>query len=483
MIKLSQLLEGAKPDLEIQSITSDSREVRPGTLFVAVQGTARDGHEFIEGAQRAGAVAVVGEKPAPEGLRVPYFQVPRSRLALAELAARFYGSPSHGMLMVGVTGTSGKTTTTYLIESILSAAGHSVGVIGTVNFRHGDQIIPSTHTTPGPVELQALLARMRAEGCSAVVMEVSSHALKQDRVSGIAFDGMVFSNLSPEHLDFHPDMEDYYQSKTLLFTKMVAAATFAQKAPFAAINRQDSYGQRLLAELTASSPAEGFRFEGFEVPPTLIADLRGIHGQVGGVRVDSELMGTFNASNLMAALSVCRGLGIADDSIAAGLARVKTVPGRMERVPNGAGVHVLVDYAHKPDALQKVLTTLRELKGSHRIITVFGCGGDRDRTKRPVMGRIAAELSDLVWITSDNPRTEDPSAIISEIVAGAKGQARCEVEPDRKRAIFKAISKAATGDLVLIAGKGHEDYQILGTTKIHFDDREVAAEALAAKAP
>jgi UDP-N-acetylmuramoyl-L-alanyl-D-glutamate--2,6-diaminopimelate ligase len=462
----------AKP-AAVTSITSDSRSVRPGTVFVAVKGTSQDGHEFIAQAEAAGAIAIVGEDPAPKGLNIPYLRVASSRLELARLAAVFHGHPSHAMLMVGITGTSGKTTTSYLVESILRAAGHKVGVIGTVSYRIGDEILPSTHTTPGAAELQELFARMRDRGCTAVSMEVSSHALKMHRAAFTAFDGMVFSNLSREHLDFHPDMEDYYASKRILFTDMVAPSVAAGKTPFAAVNGEDDYGRRLLVDLPS-----GLAHAAFRVPRTLKIDLQGVHGVWEGVKIESALMGRFNASNILAAASVCRGMRIPLPAIEEGIRNLKAVPGRMERVPNSRGINVLVDYAHKPDALDNVLRTLEEVRGTHRIITVFGCGGDRDRTKRPVMGKMAAERSQLVYVTSDNPRTEDPLSIIREIEAGTDGFGHVRTEPDRRKAIVAAIEAARPGDIVLIAGKGHEDYQILGRTKVHFDDREVAAEAL-----
>jgi UDP-N-acetylmuramoyl-L-alanyl-D-glutamate--2,6-diaminopimelate ligase len=407
------------------------------------------------------------------------------------MAANFYGHPSHAMTMIGVTGTSGKTTTTYLCEAMLKASGHRVGVLGTVNVRFGDRVYPATHTTPGAVELQGFLARMQADGCTAVVMEVSSHALKQHRSATIAFDAMVFTNLSPEHLDFHPDMEDYYLSKAMLFQEYIDVAVAVGKRPAAVVNADDENGQRLLAELKAANRSD-IRVLAYGMGPGvdvsgshLAIDLASIRGDVAGMPVQSSLTGRFNASNILAALGVGRALGLPPEAFTHGIAALTTVPGRLERVPNARGVHVLVDYAHKPDALEKVLKTLREVKGQHRLITVFGCGGDRDRLKRPVMGRLAVELSDYVFVTSDNPRTEKPEAIIQEIEQGIVGYTNYTIEADRRKAIFAAVRQAQPGDLVIIAGKGHEDYQILAdpvhpkqTVKIHFDDREVAAEAL-----
>jgi UDP-N-acetylmuramoyl-L-alanyl-D-glutamate--2,6-diaminopimelate ligase len=505
---LAQLPQSAREAWVIR-VTSDSREVEPGTLFVAVRGSAQDGHVFIGEAARKGAVLIVGSEghvPSTEVLKgVPYIGVPEvegepgsptrsiegGRETLARIAAAFYGHPSRAMKMIGITGTSGKTTTAYLVESILKASGLAVGLVGTVEFRFGSRRYASTHTTPGPVELQRLLVEMRADGCTAVVMEVSSHALKQHRTAGIAFDGLVFTNLSPEHLDFHPDMEDYFRSKSMLFEQYVEwARAEAGKNPVASINGDDPYGRRLLEKLRSSaSPlrevvAYGFAPESTLSGATLRIGPEGISGEAQGIRIDSGMIGSFNALNILGAVGIARALGISSEIIARGVREAVPPPGRLERVLNGRGIHVFVDYAHKPDALEKILETLSHLKGQHRLLTVFGCGGDRDRTKRPVMGALAARWSDRLWVTSDNPRTEDPSSIVREILEGIPQKAaqgdRVTAEVDRRKAIFGALSVAQAGDWVLIAGKGHEDYQIFGTTKIHFDDREVAREALGA---
>jgi UDP-N-acetylmuramoyl-L-alanyl-D-glutamate--2,6-diaminopimelate ligase len=476
-------LSEAQKNAVVSGVTSDSRKIGAGTVFVAVKGTAQDGHAFIGEARSKGAVLILGEQPQEPGA-VPYVQVPDSRAALAVLASAFHDHPSRGLKLVGVTGTSGKTTTTYLLESILTAAGEKVGVIGTVNFRFGSKVYPSTHTTPGAPELQALLAEMKADGCTAVVMEVSSHALSQHRVGAIAFDGMVFTNLTPEHLDFHADMEDYFQAKAMLFTGAAKYALSSGKRPYAAVNADDAYGRRLGKELLSGrTPGLAFSYFGLEDDVEvngkgLRVTLDGISGRIGAVEIRSALAGAFNASNILGAVAVALGLGLSPEAIARGVRDLACVPGRLERVPNSRGVHALVDYAHKPDALEKVLKSLQEVRGNQRLITVFGCGGDRDRTKRPVMGRIAVTHSSHVFVTSDNPRTENPNAIIEEILKGMKDATNLTVEPDRRKAIHAAIAQAGSGDIVLIAGKGHEDYQIIGTEKIHFDDREIAAEAL-----
>ncbi len=494
---LAVLFEGFEPlppairKTLVTAVTSDSRSLKKGAVFVAVHGGTRDGHEFIPMAERAGVALIVGETAPPAGLKTPYIRVPDSRWALARLASRFFGNPSHSMKMIGVTGTSGKTTTTYLIETILQAAGEAVGVIGTVNFRFGDRIFPSTHTTPGAVELQRLLAEMRDAGCTTVVMEVSSHALKQGRSACVAFDAMVFNNLSPEHLDFHPDMEDYFQSKKLLFTQGVSDSIEAGKKPVACVHIGDSYGRRLDQELRVNPPpglivkSFGMEAEADVSGAALQFSVDEISGKVAGITLRAPLTGYFNAQNLLGAMTAAMAAGASAQAVSGGLDRLKGVPGRLERVPNDRGMQVLVDYAHKPDALEKVLKTLEKVKGAGRLLTVFGCGGDRDRTKRPVMGRLASELSDLCFVTSDNPRTENPESILQEIVAGMQGRPNFQVEIDRKKAIEAAIRAARPGDIVLIAGKGHEDYQIIsdpsspdGTRKVHFDDREVAADVL-----
>lgn len=461
-------------------VTSDSRKVQSGWVFVAVQGTAQDGHQFLSEVEKIHPALMVGEKEFHPSTDIPYQQVSDSRAALAELAAEFYEQPSQSMLMVGVTGTSGKTTTSYLIEAILKAAGHRVGLIGTVSIRYGDKVYPSELTTPGAVELQKILSEMKKDGCTAVVMEVSSHALKQKRTACIAFDGMVFTNLSPEHLDFHPDMEDYFQSKAILFKDYAVFSQGCGKKPVAAVNQADSYGQRLLQELRANSALA--KIEAFEEDAELQMTVEGIQGRLRGVQIQSSLTGGFNIQNISGAVTLALALGISAESISKGIQSIPVVPGRLERVENSEGIHIWVDYAHKADALEKVIATLqqvRDLNPQSRLITVFGCGGDRDRQKRPRMGKIAAQGSDWVIVTSDNPRTEDPAAIIQEILIGMSEYKNFQVEEDRRKAIFKAIQLAKPGDLILIAGKGHEDYQVLGKEKIHFDDREVAREGVA----
>ncbi len=462
-------------------VTSDHREVRPGFVFVAVKGTAVDGHRFLLVAQEAGAVSLVGEEPAPGGLTIPYRQVPDSREALAELAAQFYGYPTRDLWVLGVTGTSGKTTTTYIVESILRAAGRKVGVIGTIAFRFGDKIYPSTHTTPGPVELQRLFSEMKRDGCDAVVMEVSSHALKQKRVGGVAFDAVAFSNLTPEHLDYHSTMEDYFLTKYLLLTYCVAESRRQGKQVRICVNADDAFGVKAIESLRRGGEqviSYGFG-ENVEVSGRgWVADKRGVRGYYEAHQLDSSLAGRFNASNILCALALTKSMGISSDEAVRGIRALRSVPGRMQKIENPYQLNIWIDYAHKPDALEKVLSNLQAERASARLYVVFGCGGDRDRAKRPAMAEIAQRLSDGVIVTSDNPRSEDPSAIIEEIRKGFRTEEGVWIEADRKAAIQLAISKMAPGDLLVVAGKGHETYQLVGQERIPFDDAEVASQAL-----
>ncbi len=476
-MKLSKLLaeigSGAIPgsDPDVQAITSDHRKVKAGSVFIAVRGTQADGHSFIDHAIEAGAAAVIGEESHPHA---KYVRVVDSRLVLGTLSAVLADWPSRSMKVVGVTGTSGKTTTTYLLESIFQAAGKKVGLIGTVSFRIAGKTLPSTHTTPGPVELQALLAQMKAEGCDVVVMEVSSHALKQRRVAGVLFDAVAFTNLSPEHLDYHPDFEDYYQSKKLLFTEQVERSRKRGKDPKICVNTEDTHGARLAQELRIA----GEEPLNFFVPAEWTADRSGVRGNILAVGFHSSLAGRFNASNIQCAARVALAVGIPAIAVARGIELLPHVPGRMQSVPNSAGLSIWVDYAHKPDALEKVLQNLQSERKAGKLWTLFGCGGDRDRTKRPVMAEIAERLSDAVVVTSDNPRTEDAQAIIREICQGFQKPNSYRVDPDRRKAITETIHAMKQGDLLLIAGKGHETYQIIGKETFPFDDVQVATEAL-----
>ena len=472
---------------DITGLTDDSRQVRAGSLFVAVRGVQADGHRFLEQAVGAGAAAVVieaGRVPCEvlDTLGVPVIEVSSSRQFLGVLAGRFHGDPSRCLKLIAVTGTNGKTTTTYLCKSVLEASGARVGVIGTVVYLIGDERIEATHTTPGALELQALLQRMVGARMETVVMEVSSHALALDRTAGCAFGTAIFTNLTQDHLDFHADMEDYFHAKLRLFESLDTSAR-------AIVNLDDPYGERVAAESSAPvwtyaiDRSADIRAEGVQVSLAGVQCM--VHTPAGTVLLRSPLVGRHNAYNILAAVGVGLQQGIALQTIAAGVARLATVPGRFERVEEGQDFAVVVDYAHTEDALYRLLTTAQVVK-TGQVITVFGCGGDRDRGKRPKMGRVAGLYSDVVVVTSDNPRTEDPAAIIREVEPGVKaglleaGRGRYVVRVDRRAAIEEAVGQAQSGDLVVIAGKGHEDYQVIGSVKHPFDDRVVAREAIKA---
>ncbi len=496
-MRLAELVEPleteARPGgrgIEVTGLTDDSRAVKPGHVFVAVKGGKADGHRHLAQAVQAGAAALVVQEPPAGGSvppSVPVIQVPDSRRAVGLLAGRFHGDPSSKLTMIGVTGTNGKTTITYLCRSVLEAAGRKVGVIGTVAYQIGAEVIPASHTTPGAVELQELLARMVAAGLDTAVMEVSSHALALDRTAGCEFDLAVFTNLTQDHLDFHADLEDYFQAKVRLFSGLSPDGR-KLKPKRAIVNVDDERGLRVCRacrvpvwtyaiKKQADIRAEAVRLSLAGTTFTAVTP-------VGRFDVASKLVGEHNVYNLLAAIGVGLQEGLTQDQIRAGVVSIENVPGRFERVEAGQDFTVVVDYAHTEDALMRLLAAANRLK-TGRVITLFGCGGDRDRGKRPKMGRVAAERSDVVVLTSDNPRSEDPAAILREVEAGVKEALAAAPTPvqyrviaDRRRAIETAIGEARTGDTVLIAGKGHEDYQIIGSEKLHFDDREVAREAL-----
>ena len=472
---------------EVTAVVHDTRDVAPGALFCCVRGARVDGHDLADRAVAAGAVALVVDHPvvlAEGDDRIPQVVVPDVRAAMGPLAAAFWGRPSEALTVVGVTGTAGKTTVTHLVRSILEAAGRSSGLIGTLS---------GAHTTPDATELQAMLARERDTGREAVVMEVSSHGIELHRVDGTRFAVAVFTNLSRDHLDFHPSMDDYFAAKARLFRP-----DFTTQA---VVCVDDPWGRRLaddLARRNATAPP------GDRVSVTtysLETDVTDLEVRADGCRftwrgtpVSVGLPGRFNAANALGAATVAHVLGIDAATVAAGLRSAAPPAGRFEPVVAGQPFAVLVDYAHKPDALEQALVTCRELVGEGKVIVVFGCGGDRDATKRPVMGAVAARLADRVVVTSDNPRSEDPLAIIDEIVAGIPGgaggpgggpgsgaaRAAVEVVPDRREAIAAAVRAAGPGDLVLVAGKGHETTQTTGDVVVPFDDRVEARAALAA---
>jgi UDP-N-acetylmuramoyl-L-alanyl-D-glutamate--2,6-diaminopimelate ligase len=436
-----------RPSAEVRDLSYDARAVTPGALFFAVPGERADGHDFAVDAVESGAVAVVVERPLD--LPVPQVVVRDSRAAMAPAADVFFGEPTRELEVVGVTGTSGKTTTSFLLFAILAAAGRRPGLLGTVEARVGGERRGVVRTTPEAIDLQRVLREMLDAGDRSCAMEASSHASVLHRLDRVRFAALVFTNLSQDHLDFHGDMESYFESKRRLF--------LVEPRPTAIVNVGDGYGRRLAEEL-----------------PDAITFTADDAGALDGIRL--RLQGRFNVENALGALHAARALGIDDDAIRRGLESVRGVPGRFESVDAGQPFHVIVDYAHKPDALEKVLRAARELAGGKQVICVVGAGGDRDRGKRPFMGRLASELADVAIVTSDNPRSEDPEAIAAEVVSGADGEV--EIELDRAAAIGRAIELARPGDVVVIAGKGAEQGQEFADRTIPFDDREAAKEAL-----
>ncbi len=479
-MKLSKLLSSLESykaanfrEREIVSVECDSRRVRNGSVFVAIPGIDVDGTGFVPDALKAGAAAIVAQRHTVTSKSIPMILVPDARAALSRLAGFIHGCPSTKMHVVGVTGTNGKTTTSYLLRAILTAAGDATGLIGTVGCEYAGRFLPIDNTTPGPVELQHHLEQMRAAGVEYAVMEVSSHALTQRRVRDVTFEAAIYTNLSHEHLDYHGTLEEYLAAKGLLFQQLGANAV-------AAINADDRGGRQIIEKTRARVITYGLH-EGMVRGHVDAAGLEGatfeIRTPAGSFSVAWPLIGVHNIYNALAAAACAFSMGIHTDAIRRGLEEVETISGRLERVDCGQPFHVLVDYAHTDDALNTVLANLSELK-RNRILTVFGCGGDRDRTKRPKMGAAVERWSDRFWVTSDNPRGEDPEAIIHEVLTGIGEATHYETEPDRHTAIRKAIAAAEPDDIVLIAGKGHEARQVLSDRVIPFDDRIVAAQAL-----
>jgi UDP-N-acetylmuramoyl-L-alanyl-D-glutamate--2,6-diaminopimelate ligase len=464
----------------VTSIAYDSRSVRSGAIFVALRGQKADGASFAAQAVARGAIAVVAEVPAPAGIAVPWIQVRDARLALALLADRFFDSPSRRMPVIGVTGTNGKTTTSYLLAAVLDAAGLSAGVMGTVSYRVGRLEREASRTTPEAPDLQLLLAEMLEQGCQSAVMEVSSHALALKRVDGMRFAAAVFTNLTRDHLDFHEDMEKYFAAKRRLFQMLEAGTT-------GVVNADDPRAAALIA-VSPCAITYGISQPADVTPGPFELEIGGLTLDVrtpkGSVVVRSSLVGRPNVYNILAAAATAVALDLPLEAVTRGVHALPGVPGRFEVVSGPADdVTVVVDYAHTDDALRNLLETARPL-APKRLVTVFGCGGDRDTTKRPLMGMVAARLSDIVIVTSDNPRSEDPARIIDDIRRGitpashAGRQAEVSSVVDRAEAIERAVSLARTGDLVLIAGKGHEKYQQIGDRVLPFDDVAVAREAL-----
>jgi len=478
-------------DAEIADVVYDSRKAAGGTLFVAVEGLVSDGHTFIGAAYANGCRAFLVSEGFTEADNYPSAVFIRSRDTrkdLSRVSALFFGEVSAKIPVIGITGTNGKTSTTYMIESILRAAGRRPGVIGTVNYRWGTTVLDAPNTTPESRDIHAIMGRMYREGVDVIIMEVSSHGLSLGRVDDINFTVAAFTNLTRDHLDYHKTFEDYFAAKAHLFTLLSKSAPPASPKS-AILNLDDPYGAKLhksLAGDISSYSLSALESADFAIDPASVSmRLDGIsfsiNESLGRFDLSMKMTARFSMYNALCAWGCCRALGIDPHVCKRGLESIESVPGRFSTIGSPAGFYVVVDYAHTDDALTKLLSSARELKPA-RLITVFGCGGDRDRTKRPLMGKSALSLSDYAVVTSDNPRTEDPRAIIDDILAGVEAPAdKFSVIVDREAAIAHAISSAQKGDLVVIAGKGHEDYQILGKSKIHFDDREIAAKYMGIK--
>jgi UDP-N-acetylmuramyl-tripeptide synthetase len=462
----------------VTGVVHDSRAVQSGAVFVAIRGLKEDGNAYVDAALKKGAAVIVSEQPARAG--TSWITVPDAREALATLSAAFHGDPARTLTLIGVTGTNGKTTTSFLTAAAIRAAGPRVGLIGTIEYQIGDQVTQAIRTTPESSDLQALFHQMVDAGCTHAVMEVSSHSLALKRVHACPFQVAVFTNLTRDHLDFHGDMDGYFAAKRILFDRLL------RPDGTAVINADDDWGKKLASSLAGprvwtyslQAPAT-IRAENLQLS---LSETRFVaQTPAGAFDIASPLLGLFNVRNLLAAAGAALAAGLSPDAVRTGLAAVTGVPGRLERVDAGQDFTVVVDYAHTDDALRNLLETVRALK-PRRVITVFGCGGDRDRTKRPLMGAVAARLSDIAIVTSDNPRSEPPEAILDEIKRGMNGGKPGRERHfilDRREAIARALELAGAGDVVVIAGKGHETYQVLRDRQIPFDDREVARELLA----
>jgi UDP-N-acetylmuramoyl-L-alanyl-D-glutamate--2,6-diaminopimelate ligase len=464
---------------EIAGLDYDSRRISENWLFFAFLGTKADGRRFAENAIAAGASAVVSESAAPDGFAHPWIQVAHGRHALSTAAGNFYGHPDRDLKLTGITGTNGKTTTSFLIDSVLRGADKATALVGTIEYRLRDRVLPAVNTTPESLDLFRLLDELRSLGGTHATMEVSSHALALGRVWGFQFHTAVFTNLTQDHLDFHETMQRYFDAKGLLFD----GKNGAPAPPFAVINADDPWAKSIKAGPHSQVLSYGLGSEAQYRARHVQTSLSGLSFDVPvgktKLEIQSPLVGRINVLNILAACCTGLSYGVAPEVIARGIANCKGVPGRFERVDAGQPFAVIVDYSHTDDALRNAIAVARSLS-PRRVITVFGCGGDRDRKKRPLMGQAAAEGSDLVILTSDNPRSEDPIQIMNDVLVGLRRKDTPHiVEPDRRGAIHRAIKEAGPADLVLIAGKGHETYQIFADRTIHFDDREVAREVLA----
>lgn len=465
-------------DFEITGVQYDSRKVASGNVFVCIPGTATDGHKYASTAVENGARGLVVEHPI-EGLNVAQCVVDDPRRSLAKIAECFYGEPHKKLRLIGITGTNGKTTTTHLVREILEAAGRKTGLMGTNHILIGEEVIPATHTTPESLEISAYLKKMADAQCEYGVMEVSSHGLKQGRVSALEYCGAAFTNLTQDHLDYHHDFSDYLASKQILFN------TLEKEDAYAVINIDDPYGKDFVAAAKGKIVTYGLHdtadYCGSDIHLTSLGTEFTLRRKGETFLVKTPLLGDFNVYNVLATIGILECEGVDLDFILKELSHVKQVRGRFEKVKATKGPAVVVDYAHSPDGLKNIMETARSMNPK-RLILVFGCGGDRDKTKRPIMGKIGGSMADFAVVTSDNPRTEEPMSIISMVEAGVKESGGAyTVICDRRKAIKEAILMADDDDLVVIAGKGHEDYQILGKEKVHFDDFEEAEKALALK--
>jgi UDP-N-acetylmuramoyl-L-alanyl-D-glutamate--2,6-diaminopimelate ligase len=506
-MKLRKLLEGVEIRKitgealkEIEGVAYHSNQVKKGYLFVAIRGMEVDGHKFIGEAIQRGAEAVLLEEEREISNRTMIF-VPNSRQALAKISLNFYGNPSSQVRLIGITGTNGKTTTTFFLESIFKKAGYAVGVIGTINYRFGQKTAPAPNTTPESLDLQRILWEMVKEGTSHVIIEVSSHGLDLDRVFGCQFDGVVFTNLTTEHLDYHKTLSHYFESKKKLFSESLMKSR--KTGRFAVTNHDDPRGEEIVEGIDLPVIRYGLSPSCDISADQMTSTFEGLSCRIktprGEFSIHSKLIGEFNVYNILAAVATGIAMDIPLETVKSGVESLEGVLGRFERIGNRRGIHLIVDYAHTHDALERVLLGLKNVlrslpQGNGKIITVFGCGGDRDRTKRPLMGKVAATYSDLSILTSDNPRREDPLAIMSEVEMGFKSLSLLEWHrdeigswrskkgylkiPDRREAIRMAIRLAQPSDTVLLAGKGHEDYQVIGKQKFPFNDHIEAKKAL-----